>query len=87
MLRDSSHLIWNEVMEEALKKPCLRFLPNKAIRDFDEVIQRGIMLKDDLAFGKDFIQSHLVKEHPMKDFLWTPRLLGENLFLIDTPNV
>ncbi|XP_078153638.1 uncharacterized protein LOC144548796 [Carex rostrata] len=87
MLRDSRKMVRSEVMEAALKQPCLTFLPNKAIKDFDDVIKRGIVLKDDLAFGKDFIQSHLVKEFPMKDFAWTPRLLRENMFLIDTPNV
>lgn len=87
MLRSTNQAVREEVIGKALQFSNMKFLPNKAIRDFDEVLKRGIVIKDDLAFSKGFIPLHLMKEHPVKGFAWVPRLLGDNPYLLNPPNV
>lgn len=81
-----NRFFYSDLSAEAARLPYLKFDPNKSNREFDEVIKKGVVLKDELGFGEVYLQSHLTKQFPVLHFTWVPRLLSENVYLLDPPD-
>lgn len=70
-----------DLSEKVDRYPSMKFYPSKSNKEFDEVIKKGVVIKDDLNSG-----AMLTNQYPVLDSTWMPRALSNNLYIVDPPD-
>lgn len=66
--------------------PPMRFSCTQSIRDFDETLRQGVVIKDHYRKGAPFIHTRLSERFPVDNFTWRVVPLTDDCFLLYPPD-